>query len=117
MLTRQICNLCDNEAGVLFEITLKRRVKSLWICHKCYSIIWIVKERGIKQLIKELPFHMPTLAEAERDTIEAVLLQGLNVTDSARALGTTRATLYTKMKEYGIEPEGTGLKGNDRKAG
>ena len=75
----------------------------------------MVALRAVRYAIKH-PYLL-SIKEAERDAIEAVFVQGLNITDSASALGVTRATLYNKMKEYGIERDGTSTKVDDEQAG
>jgi len=62
---------------------------------------------GIQQSEKKVSGHRPpirSLAEVEKEAIEVALNStSMNVSQAARALGITRATLYKKAKEYGIK--------------
>ena len=47
---------------------------------------------------------LPTIEDAQRDLLELTLRElGGNIRATARALGITRATLYRKIKRYGLK--------------
>lgn len=105
------CQLCQGPMRTIFEWN------GLDLCSAC--CIKQVRVRGYKRLrdIPPPPSSCITLKKAEFYAVKQVMDMGMTVTDSASALGTTRATLYAKLKEYGIEPKRASPKGHDRKAG
>ena len=73
--------------------------------------VHIVSVGGSGAKVLETRIHsggaVPTLAEAERVAIEIALARhAKNKTRAAKALGISRQTLRTKLKEYGMEPMG-----------
>ena len=114
MLTiTQRCWLCKIPAEITFGYVYKYLERK--ICDKCYTLLFKVEQaeslRAVVHSIENPVFL--TLKEIERDAIEAALMQGLNITDSAKALGITRATMYAKMREYDITRDGSSVPGDD----
>ena len=103
------CWLCSRGLGIFFEFNLKKKIRKL--CAKCAGLIIKVEQAEIKRTMKK-PLKMLTFEEMEKDAMEAALIQGLNITDSAKALGITRATMYAKMEKYGITDRAS-TTGND----
>lgn len=93
---RQICQLCGTKTFTLMEYN------HLELCVPCCN--GFIKEDTEKKIrASPIPKSYSTLKESEYFTICEVLRRGMNITDSAAALGVTRATLYSKIKEHGIE--------------
>ncbi len=99
---RSACSACDSKADVLFECKYATGTRSWWLCSRCFGIIIRVKEHNTKLKLKE-PRSVITLKQAEKEAIEAVQLHNMTITDSATTLGITRATMYAKLKEHGLE--------------
>jgi len=91
------CQLCKGKTYTIFEYAL------LDLCPACCNqLVRKECEKAIRATPAP-PKSRETLKRAEYYAIVDVMRIGMNITDSAAALGITRATMYAKLREHGID--------------
>lgn len=97
------CGFCKKKNG--FRFGLEHKQKHYELCESCMSRVVRAKEAVLRQR-QAGPVPLQTLKDAERDVIGLHLARHKgNIVHTARALNITRSTLYSKIKELGIERE------------
>lgn len=68
------------------------------------DVVWLEDlPIDIRMGLEEAPAMFPTLKEVEKEHIQKALVEaGGNKSEAAKLLGISRATLYEKIKEYGL---------------
>ena len=105
------CQVCGELTRIIFEYN------NLDNCASCCG--GMLKAQRLKDVRAMPPPSISggSIKEAERNVIESVMRRGESLSASAVVLGICTKTLSYKLKEYGIERHGAGIKIDDGQAG